>query len=147
MDLNTVTPLFLRCVKLLPLKMEDYMTDYEVVCHLVQSVNELIENQDKILEVVGPTAEVILELQKEIAFIEGELEKIKNGEYMDVYINALACWINNNLICLVGRIAKYVIFGLDENGYFYADVPSPWCIGFDTIVSPGPDYGRLVLTY
>lgn len=147
MDITTVTPFFARCIKLLPMNVQNYVTDYETVCHLVKMVNDLLANQNEIIKQVTTNQADIDALKKEVAFIEGELEKIKNGEYMDEYINALACWINNNLICLVGRIVKYVVFGLDDNGNFIADIPSPWCIGFDTIVTPGPDYGRLVLTY
>lgn len=94
------------------------------------------------------------------AAIEGNTEAIEslnarflaleNGAYIENYIPALAAWINANLQELVARIAKFVVFGLTDDGYFYADVPESWSeVQFSTGYDPEipTEYMHLILNY
>ena len=137
------------CQKVLPLVYDDSISYYEVLCKMADYINGLIDNDKEIQEILVQYEGDINTLKAEIAELQAELEKIKNGEYMSEYIDALACWINNNLQCLVARIAKFVQFGLTDDGYFVAYIPSNWnFLQFDTIMDYSSNsYGHLVIEY
>lgn len=116
-----------------------------------KKINELINEVNEIIKVVDPSSQAIKELQDWVNYLNNELVKIANGEYMDVYINALAKWIDANLQEIVARIVKQVFFGLGgkNNAYFVAYIPESWSdIDFDTIMTCGDkNWGHLVLRY
>jgi len=84
-----------------------------------------------------------------ITAINNELEKVENGEYVQLYLNSIISWIDNNLQQLVANIVKYVAFEIDDSGYFIANIPDTWkFLKFDTIVDTNnPDYGHLILEW
>lgn len=85
-----------------------------------------------------------------ITALQNRLTALENGEYIENYIPALAQWIDENLQEVIGRVAKFVFFGLTEDGYFYVEIPESW---EDIIFSTGYDeskpdeYLHLILTY
>ena len=142
-------PLYIMQQFALPLVYDDSLSNYETISKLVYNVNQLIEYYGTATSQVNINTEDIAKLKEAVAYLEGELEKIANGEYMDVYIDALAKWINENLQEIVSKIVKQVYFQLTDDGYFTAFIPQSWSdITFDTIMTCGDDnYGRLVLKY
>ena len=77
-------------------------------------------------------------------------QKLENGDYIENYIPALAEWINANLQALVARIAKFVVFWITYDGYFYADIPESWSeVQFSTGYDPEipTEYMHLILDY
>lgn len=111
----------------------------------------MIEEINTNFEIINNHSEAIKELQNMVNYLNGELVKIANGEYVDIYIDALAKWIDKNLQEIVAKIVKQVFFGLGgkDNGYFVAWIPESWCdIDFDTIMTCGDkNWGHLVLRY
>ena len=85
-----------------------------------------------------------------IEALETRLRALENGEYIENYIPALAQWIDENLQEVIARVAKFVFFGLTDDGYFYVEIPESW---EDVVFSTGmneskPDeYLHLILTY
>lgn len=149
-----VKPFFACGVHLLPMDLTQKISDYEVLCKVVTTLNNVITNINEIEGQVNINTGDIKALQELTNYLKGELEKIANGEYMDVYIDALAKWIDKNLQEIVARIVKQVFFGLGtpntpSEGHFVAYIPESWSdIQFDTIMSCGDNnYGRLVLKY
>lgn len=137
------------CQKVLPLVYDDSLSYYEVLCKLTDYMNVVIANQDffnKTLEEYGLTIE---QLQKDVEDLQAELEKVKNGDYISLYLDSIIAWVDKNLQGLVARIVKYVCFGLTQNGYFIAYIPDSWdFITFDTIIDTTSDlYGHLVLRW
>lgn len=139
------------CFKILPLQLTEAITDYEKLCQVIKKVNDLIENVNNNSDLLAKHDAEIKELQNMVNYLNGELVKITNGEYMEVYIDALAKWIDRNLQQLVARIVKQVFFGLGGpgNAYFVAYIPESWNdITFDTIMTCGdPNWGHIVLKY
>ena len=85
-----------------------------------------------------------------IKSLNTRFQKLENGDYIENYIPALAAWINANLQELVARIAKFVVFGLTADGYFYADIPESWSeVQFSTGYDPEipTEYMHLILNY
>lgn len=140
-----VSRFFWPTVKLLPLDLSGDLTDYEFLTRVCNSLKEII----RVMEAWGPNFERITELEQDVANIESELEKIKNGDYVSLYLDSIISYINENLLGFVGNIAKFVVFGLSQDGHFVALVPSTWqFIHFDTIMDYSSElYGHLVLRW
>ena len=147
---NGFLPLFtFWCQKVLPLVYDNSLSYYEVLCKVVEYLNQVIKQVDSNTTQIQINQKDINQLQAEMAIVQSELEKVKNGKYVSLYINALASWIDNNLQELVGRVVKYVFFGLTDDGYFCAYIPDSWkFINFDTIIdTTSPLYGHLLLQW
>ena len=85
-----------------------------------------------------------------IASLNTRFAALENGAYIENYIPALASWINANLQEVIARVAKFVFFGITDDGYFYVDIPESWSdVQFSTGLDPSkPDeYLHLILTY
>ena len=105
------------------------------VINLVKSVEEIdgwIENH-----------------QKEYEELKEICDNLQNGTLTPALENSLKIWINTNLENLIGEAIKTVHFGLTNDGYFCAWIPSSWSdVQFDTITDfDDPLYGHLVLMY
>ena len=137
------------CQKVLPLVYDESLSYYEVLCKVVDYLNKMAEG----LTALGAEVEVdeanIAELQKDVAFLKSEMEKVKNGKYVSLYLDSIKNWIDDNIKQLVANIVKYVFFGLTEDGYFAAYIPEVWSfIRFSTDVVPDSEwYGHLLLYY
>ena len=83
----------------------------------------------------------------DIAQLESEFEELKEGGYIDYYIQQIQAWIDANMQSIIERAIKFVYFGLTEDGHFCAYIPDSWDeITFDTGAVYGrSDYGRLIL--
>lgn len=135
------------CQKVLPLVFDDSISYYETLCKLAKSLNEVINNVEYLNQQIGESG--LEELIQQVQDMQDELDAIKDGEYVDNYIDQLARWIDNNLQQLVGRVMKFVNFGLSSDGYFVAYIPESWqFISFDTVVDPeSPAYGHLIVRW
>ena len=137
------------CQKVIPLVYDNSLSYYEVLCKAIDYLNESIANQNVLYQHMVIAETNITELQSQMQQVQETLQKFINGEYTDKYIDSLASWIDTNLQELVGRIVKYVFFGLTDDGYFIAYIPQNWdFISFDTIINPDdPLYGHLLLKW
>lgn len=137
------------CQKVLPLVYDGSLSYYEVLCKLTDYVNKLIENDDYLKNIIDEYGLSIEEIQKDVNTLKEELEKVKNGDYVSLYLDSIINYIDNNLQELVARIVKYIFFGLNNDGYFCAYIPESWeFISFDTIMDYNSElYGHLVLKW
>lgn len=144
-----VSRFFWPTIRLLPLDISGDITDYEFLLRVCRKMNELISAVDKIGNQVQLNAEAIEALQNDVNNILTELEKIKNGDYVSLYLDSIINYINNNIEGMVGNIVKFVIFGLNQDGHFVALTPSTWqFIHWDTIMDYSSQlYGHLVLRW
>lgn len=141
--------LYYWCQKILPLVYDDSLSYYEILCKVCEYINKLIERDDELLKQININTEEINELKKEVELLAKEFNKIKNGEYVNLYIESLKYWIDKNLQLLVGNIVKYVFFTIDDQGYFNANIPYTWdFIEFETDYdSESKNYLHLILHY
>lgn len=136
------------CQKVLPLVYDDSLSYYEVLCKLTEYINLIIDNQDYFKSQLDEFGITIEQLQKDVNYLWGELEKVKNGDYTSMYLDALKNYLDKNLQELVAGIVKYIVFGLSMDGHFVAYIPPSWdFITFDTIMQPSELYGHLVLNW
>lgn len=119
---------------------------------LLKTVKKLDDLYDE-LDIDGILADIRAAIEGNTEAIESlnaRFLALENGAYIENYIPALAAWINANLQELVARIAKFVVFGLTDDGYFYADVPESWSeVQFSTGYDPEipTEYMHLILNY
>lgn len=144
-----VSRFFWPTVRLLPLDLSGDITDYEFLLKLCQKINEIIENIDGFGDQIKLNTEAIEALKEDVTNIQSELEKIKNGDYVSLYLDSIINYIDNNLEGIVGRVVKFIIFGLTQDGYFSAMIPSTWeFIHFNTVMDYNdPLYGHLLLEW
>ena len=135
--------------KVLPLVYDDSLSYYEVLAKVVEYLNDMIANQSSFNETLGIATADISTLKTEVQFLQEEFEKVKNGDYVSLYLDSLENWINQNIQELVARIVKFVAFGLDESGRLYCDIPETWkFLKFDTdVITDSENYGRLILEW
>ena len=130
------------CQKVLPAVYDDSLSYYELLCKVIEKLNEVIERYDDTGSVIN---EIIIELQA----LQNEFEEFKTGGLEEFYEEMLDRWIANNMAKIFEHFAKMIFFGLTNDGYFCAYVPQAWSdIIFDTGMVYGRfDYGRLILRY
>lgn len=140
-----VSRFFWPTVRILPLDIEGDLTDYEFLLKLCTKISEIIDA----LQGLPGMQEAIKELQEDVISIMEELEKVKNGDYVSLYLDSIINYINNNLKELVGDIVKFVVFGISQDGHFVAMIPSTWqFIHWDTVMDyNSPLYGHLVMRW
>lgn len=165
------------CQKILPAVYDDSLSYYELLNKVVAKLNDVIAATNEIIDCVNEHGEVlenlcprvnaletnynellewytkdndaIKKLEEELNTLKKDMEAWKNGEYISQYIQALIEYIDENLIKLIGRIVKFVWFGLNQEGRFVAKIPLSWkFLNFDTIMDCNdPRYGHLLLRY
>lgn len=137
------------CQHVLPQVYDDSLSYYEVLCKMAKYLNTVINNQEYFNSILQEFKVSYEDALVDIERLSEELEKVKNGEYVSLYLDSIVSWIDRNIQTLVARIVKYVCFGLTSNGYFAAYIPQTWdFITFDTILDANSDlYGHLVLRW
>ena len=145
----TVHRLQYWCQLVLPAVFDDSLSYYELVAKVVKKLNEVIDSNNELAGYVGTNTQDIAQLKEDVELLNSEFEKVKNGQYTSLYIEAMKDWIAENLINIVGQIVKFVWFGLSDDGHFVAYIPTSWrFLTFDMVADPdSPDYGRLLLSY
>ena len=127
-NMYSVTPVKFWCYKILPLVYDDSLSYYEVLCKVVEKLNEVIKNYSASGETIQSMQEAIAELQKWVDdFDTTFIEKVVQ-EYLE-------------------KMVKTVTFGISSGGYFMAVIPD-WMSKFEFgTIQEGELYGHLTLSY
>lgn len=118
------------CQKVLPLVYDDSLSYYEVLCKVVEYINNLIE-EDKLIEA-------------DVAQLQSEMRVVQ--EWIDNYDTSYAEQI------IKDSIATMIFVEINTQGYIVYNIPENWSditfrtTGLDVAIS-GYDYGHLVLSY
>lgn len=137
------------CQRVLPAAYGDELSYYEVLCKVRDKLNDTITILNQQGENVNGLITLYNQLNERVIALENEVDDIKNGKYVELYLDSIITWIDANLQQLVSRIVKFVCFGLSSDGYFQAYIPETWdFLGFDTGAVYGkPDYGHLIIKW
>lgn len=80
--------------------------------------------------------------------LKEDYDNLNSGNWTQEFQQKMIAWWQANAVDLVGELVKFVFFGLTLDGHFVAYIPENWKdIEFDTIMTPGDDYGKLTLSY
>jgi hypothetical protein len=113
------------------------------VNEMIENVNKLIEGNEDLIAHYNDTLKALEDLRKDIEMMkegfyikDGTIEWVKFSENCKDKIREF-------VIETIGQIAKFVWFGIDDNGYFYAVIPRAW----EDIVFSTDVEGHLILEY
>lgn len=126
-DLNTFK---FWCQKVLPLVYDDSLSYYEILCKVVDYINNMIENQK--------------EFTNELAELKSELDVVQ--KWIDDFDTSYAEEI------IKKYLATMIFVEISDAGYFIYYIPKSWKdITFETtgldVDIDNTEYGRLVLNY
>lgn len=119
-----------------------YETDLRELIAKVGTYDEVINELNRWIEENTPKIDEIL------AFMQA----LESGVVPDALKNTIYAWATENLLPIVGKTLKSVIFGLTEDGHFIATYSDNWSdITFNTteldIFTPlQPEFGHLTLS-
>ena len=118
------------CQKVLPLVYDDSLSYYELLCKVVNYINNLIDTNNHIIEYVD-------ELKAELKVVQDWIDNFDTS-YAESIIREY--------------LATMIFVEISDAGYFVYYIPESWDdITFNTtgldITIPDTDYGRLVLSY
>lgn len=131
MQFNELKTFRFWCQKVLPLVYDDSLSYYEILCKIVDYINELIE-QDKIFA-------------DEISKLQEDLKEIQN--YIDNFDTLFAEQIIKNYL------ATMIFVEISNSGYIVYYIPESWkeitfnTTGLDIELDLQPNFGHLVLSY
>ena len=131
------------CQKVLPAVYDDSLTYYELLCKVINKLNELIEKDNE-------QSDVINVLVKELEELRTLFDKFIESGFEDYYKDLVEKWIDEHLTDIYKYTIAQIFFSLDDSGYLIAHVPAGWHqIRFSTPMdySDQTSYGRLCLTY
>ena len=174
MNFPNITPLHhfhFWCQKVLPLVYDDSLSYQEVLCKLTSFINTLITNEDELTQFIknlqgdmdglksqwdtfqkdttDSQEEFEIQINDSLAQMQQVIDDIESGKNIDLYINYIKAYVDQNLQEMVAGIVKYVVFGLSADGHFVAYIPTSWnFLHFSTIVDPNSElYNHLVLMW
>ena len=114
-----------------------------------QRIKKLCEELHRLCEYANLLGENINLDHAAIAQLQADFQRFIDGEYDQYYKAVIYQWIQDNFADLISEGVKQVFFGLTDDGYFCAYIPTSWNeITFDTgAVFGRSDYGRLILRF
>ena len=86
----------------------------------------LIKHVSSYDEVITALNEWITEYTPKLEEIISFIDQLKNGDIPDGLKNALYQWASENLLSIVGKTLKTVVFGLTDDGHFIATYTDSW---------------------
>ena len=119
------------CQKVLPLVYDESLSYYEVLCKVVDYLNNMVNDVNKVIDEYE-------NLRKELAIVKAWIDNF-SGEYLEKLIQE--------------KIATMIFVEISDAGYIMYYIPDTWDdIKFNTTeldieVKEYPEYGRLVLSY
>ena len=149
-DAKPIRPLLWCIARTLPAVYDSGLSNIEILSKVLKAVNDLILNNNEFIKELNAAEVNITELQKQVAQLQQDIEDVKNGEYVTLYLDSVINWIDKNMQCLVARVVKFVCFGLTQDGYFVAYIPATWkFLSFDTGMnySDKDEYGHLIIKW
>lgn len=130
------------CQKVLPAVYDDSLSYYELLCKVVDYLNETMGSVDELNSGLKQVYDYLKQLQQ-------TFEDYIDGKFDDYYGDVVRQWIESHLDWIFTNVVRQVYFGLNLEGYFVAYIPSGWSdIVFDTGADYSLDtYGRLILRW
>lgn len=112
-------------------------------------LRELLEKYRKLATHLDTLDAWKIEHEAEYKELKDLVDKLDSGDWSPQFVNTLISWYKDNIIDIIGEMCRTVHFGLTNDGYFCAYVPSSWSfLTFDTVENyDDPLYGHLVLMY
>jgi hypothetical protein len=122
----------------IPLEFSQEMTTTKILAAIQAKVNEIIDfRNNAVSDANNYTDEQIKILNDVLTVLQNNLNLgtlvPKGSLTLDKFNSDFLSNLNNLIQNQLSQSAKFVSFGIDDNGYFYADIPDNWNgVTFDT---------------
>lgn len=119
----------------MPLVFDESLSYLEILSKILDYVNNLIEEDKMIYKHLGKIDSDIDTLKSDVKFLNAEIEKCKNGEYLSIFMQKIKDFILQNIDELILNSIRFVSFELSEDGHYVVNTTSKnWRdeIEFDT---------------
>ena len=131
LSIRTIKTFRFWCQKVLPLVYDDSLSYYEVLCKVVDYLNNLINDTNAIIE---------------------DMETVKNAvDELNEFIENFDTTFAEHII--EEHLATMIFVTISDSGYFIYHIPQSWSeinfktTGLDIDIPIQPEYGHLVLQY
>ena len=134
----------------MPLVFDEALSYLEILSKTLNYINNLIEEDKTIYKHLAILDSDIDTLKNDVKFLSDEIEKIKNGEYLSIFMEKIKEFISQNIDELILNAIRFVSFELNEDGYYTVCTTSKnWReeIEFDTEMNyENANYMHLIIT-
>lgn len=131
------------CQKVLPAVYDDSLSYYELLCKVIDKLNEVIKQSNE-------QSEVITIIANELENLKSLFEQFMESGFDDYYKDQIVKWLDAHMTEILRTFVQNgVYFELTDDGYFAANIFESWAhVWFDTIADYSNEYyGSLVLYY
>ena len=118
----------------------DVYSDEQRIKHLCMEMHKLVDYCDMLGEDINITHSDIEQLQE-------DFQAFQDGEFIDLYVSRLEAWIEKHFAEIVRKHMGIVWPALDTEGHFVLYSANIMGIKFDTIMTEGADFGRILIKY
>lgn len=119
----------------MPLVFDESLSYLEILSKVLEYINNLMEEDRTIYAHLKRIDTDIDILRNDVKFLNTEIEKCKNGEYLSMFMEKIKEFILQNIDELILNSIRFVSFELNEDGYYVVNTTSKnWRdeIEFDT---------------
>lgn len=131
------------CQKVLPAVYDDSLSYYELLCKVIDKLNEVIEQSNE-------QSQVITIIANELENLKSLFEQFMESGFDDYYKDQVEKWLDAHMTEILKTFVQNgVYFELTQDGYFAANIFESWAhVWFDTVANYSDEnYGSLVLYY
>jgi len=136
--------------KVLPLVYDESLSYYEVLTKLTNYVNDMVKSVNDVIQAHNDLSGEYTTVLSQLNDLNVQIEQMKTGFFIQdgsIELKKLSqdCLNKIQEFCVdtIHNIAKFVWFGLNDDGYFIAIIPSSW----SDLVFGTDENGNLTLSY
>lgn len=102
----------------MPLVFDESLSYLEILSKILDYINSLIEEDKTIYRHLEKIDTDINTLKNDVKFLNAEMEKCKNGEYLSIFMEKIKEFILQNIDDLILNSIRFVSFELSEDGHY-----------------------------
>lgn len=118
----------------------DVYSDEQRIKHLCMELHKLVEYCNMLGEDINITHDDVTQLQE-------DFQAFQDGEFIELYADRLDQWIETHFAEIVRKHMGIVYPVIDDDGRFVLYSASIMGLHFDTIMTEGADFGRILIKY
>ena len=102
----------------MPLVFDESLSYLEILSKVLEYINNLMEEDRTIYAHLKRIDSDLDTIKSDVKFLNDELEKCKNGEYLSLFMEKIKQFILQNIDELILNSIRFVSFELSEDGHY-----------------------------